>query len=130
MAKVRKRTWKPAGWKEGDKLKKAWAVDYTDNNGDRQRKQFPTSEGAHAFRVEVEGQLRAGRSGRTLTRSRSRKLRKSMSSTSRFVRSVVNDFPNVTLLWWRADSGITFAPIPNGSKRTKACAAPRHSLRE
>lgn len=56
MAKVRKRTWKAA---DGSP-RQAWAVDYTDNNGDRQRKQFPTSKEAHAFRVEVEGQIRSG----------------------------------------------------------------------
>ncbi|TCU68238.1 site-specific recombinase XerC [Bradyrhizobium sp. R2.2-H] len=60
MASIRKRTWKPAGWKEGDKLREAWAVDYTDQNGDRQRKQFRTKGKADAFRIEVEGQIRAG----------------------------------------------------------------------
>lgn len=60
MAKVRKRTWKPKGWKQGDKLKEAWVVDFTDSNGERDRKQFPTSKKANDFRVEVEGQIRAG----------------------------------------------------------------------
>ncbi|MGK7058057.1 tyrosine-type recombinase/integrase [Bradyrhizobium sp. 1050_B9_N1_2] len=56
MAKVRKRTWKAA---DGSP-RQAWTVDYTDNQGERQRKQFPTSKKANDFRVEVEGQIRAG----------------------------------------------------------------------
>lgn len=56
MAKVRKRTWKTA---EGES-RTAWAVDFTDSNGARQRKQFRTKSAADAFRVETEGQLRAG----------------------------------------------------------------------
>jgi integrase len=56
MAKVRKRTWTTAA---GER-RQAWAVDYTDQNGDRQRKQFRTKAAADAFRIEVEGQIRAG----------------------------------------------------------------------
>ncbi len=57
---IRKRTWKPAGWKEGDKLREAWALDYTDRSGNRQRKQFRTKGKADAERVLIEGQIRAG----------------------------------------------------------------------
>jgi integrase len=56
MAKVRKRTWTTA---EGE-ARQAWACDYVDSNGSRQRKQFRTKAAADAFRVEVESQIRAG----------------------------------------------------------------------
>lgn len=56
MATTRKRTWKGA-----DGIpRQAWAVDFIDSNGKRQRRQFPTKAKADAFRVETEGQLRAG----------------------------------------------------------------------
>jgi integrase len=56
MAKVTKRTWKTG---KGES-RKAFAVDFSDSNGDRQRRQFKTKAEADAFRVETEGQLRGG----------------------------------------------------------------------
>lgn len=56
MASVRKRTWTTA---KGEK-RTAWAVDFTDASGNRERRQFATKREADAFRVEIEGQLRAG----------------------------------------------------------------------
>jgi len=56
MASVRKRTWiGPSG-----EAKTAWVVDYTDNQGDRQRKHFATKKAADAFRINIEGQLQSG----------------------------------------------------------------------
>jgi integrase len=56
VAKVRKRTWAAA---DGTP-RQAWAVDFTDSNGERQRKQFRTKAAADLFRVETESQLRPG----------------------------------------------------------------------
>jgi integrase len=56
MAKIRKRQWTTSGGEE----RIAWAVDFVDSNGTRQRKQFRTRKEADAFRVDIEGQLRAG----------------------------------------------------------------------
>lgn len=56
MAKIRKRQWKTATGEP----RAAWSVDFVDNNGKRQRKQFTTRKAADAFRVDVEGQLRTG----------------------------------------------------------------------
>jgi integrase len=56
MAKLRKRSWATAA----GEARTAWAVDFTDSNGERQRKQFRSRREADAFRVEIEGQLRAG----------------------------------------------------------------------
>ena len=56
MAKVRKRQWKTAS----GEARTAWAVDFVDSTGGRQRKQFGSSREAHAFRVEIEGQLANG----------------------------------------------------------------------
>lgn len=56
MAKVRKREWITAA----GEARVAWAVDFVDSNGERQRKQFRSRKEADAFRVETEGQLRAG----------------------------------------------------------------------
>jgi integrase len=56
MATVKKRRWKTADGKE----RIAFRVDFVDSNGVRQRKQFRTSADANAFRVDVEGKLRAG----------------------------------------------------------------------
>jgi integrase len=56
MAKVRKRSWTTAA----GETRTAWAVDFTDVAGIRQRKQFRTKGAADTFRVETEGQLRAG----------------------------------------------------------------------
>ncbi|MCW5703772.1 MAG: site-specific integrase [Bradyrhizobium sp.] len=56
MAKVRKRTWTAAN----GETRTAWAVDFTDSNGARQRKQFRSKRAADDFRVEIEGKLRAG----------------------------------------------------------------------
>jgi integrase len=56
MAAVRKRAWTaPSG-----ETKTAWMVDYTDNQGERQRKHFPTKKAADAFRINIEGQLQTG----------------------------------------------------------------------
>ena len=56
MASVRKRHWKTA---RGE-ARSAWAVDYVDAAGNRKREQFDTKREADAYRVEIEGQLKAG----------------------------------------------------------------------
>ena len=56
MAIVRKRTWKTA---KGEP-RSGFAVDYFDTQGERQRRQFATRAEAHDFRIEIEGQMRAG----------------------------------------------------------------------
>jgi integrase len=56
MASVRKRTWMASS----GKTRTAWVVDYTDGQGDRQRKHFPSKKAADAFRINIEGQLQAG----------------------------------------------------------------------
>ena len=56
MASIRKRQWRNG---KGE-VKTAWAVDFFDARGARQRRQFPTKREADAFRIEVEGQLRSG----------------------------------------------------------------------
>ena len=56
MASVRKRQWTTAKGVE----KTAYFVDFYDNNGDRQRKQFSRFKAAEKFRVQVEGQLADG----------------------------------------------------------------------
>lgn len=56
MAIVRKRSWKTA---KGEP-RSGFAVDYFDTQGERQRKQFATRAEANDFRVEIEGQMRAG----------------------------------------------------------------------
>lgn len=56
MATVRKRTWRTAA----GETKTAWSVDFTDQAGTRQRKQFSTKKAADVFRVAVEGQMQAG----------------------------------------------------------------------
>jgi integrase len=56
MASVRKRQWQNASGQPSIR----WAVDFLDAQGKRQRKQFETRREADAFRVEIEGQLRAG----------------------------------------------------------------------
>jgi integrase-like protein len=56
MASIRKRRWKTA---KGEP-RIAWAVDFTDASGNRERRQFESRREADAFRVEIEGQLRAG----------------------------------------------------------------------
>ena len=56
MASIRKRTWTTP---KGDE-RTAWAVDFTDASGHRERRQFATKREADTFRVEIEGQLRAG----------------------------------------------------------------------
>jgi integrase len=56
MTSIRKRVWKaPSG-----ESKMAWVVDYADSRGARQRKHFPSKKAADAFRIDVEGQMRAG----------------------------------------------------------------------
>lgn len=56
MASVRKRTWTTS---KGER-RTAWAVSFADASGTRQRRQFNTKREADAFRVEAEGQVRAG----------------------------------------------------------------------
>lgn len=56
MAKISKRTWKTA---TGD-ARTAWRCDFTDASGHRQRKQFSTRREADAFRIKIEGEVRAG----------------------------------------------------------------------
>ena len=56
MATVRKRSWRTA---KGE-TKLAWAVDFVDQAGTRQRKQFHTKREADSFRINIEGQLRTG----------------------------------------------------------------------
>lgn len=56
MASIKKRTWQTAA----GEARTAWQVDFVDAAGGRQRKQFTTKREADAFRVEIEGQLRAG----------------------------------------------------------------------
>lgn len=56
MALVRKRNWKTS---KGE-ARSGFAVDWFDASGDRQRKQFETRAEANDFRVEIEGQMRAG----------------------------------------------------------------------
>jgi len=56
MATVRKREWTTAKGVE----KTAYFVDFYDNNGGRQRKQFNRFKAADKFRVKMEGQLSDG----------------------------------------------------------------------
>jgi integrase len=56
MASIRKRNWRTA---KGEH-RTAWAVDFVDTNGQRQRKQFESRREADDFRIEIEGQLRSG----------------------------------------------------------------------
>lgn len=53
---VRKRIWRTGN----GETKSGWVVDYVDERGRRARRQFETKRLADAFRVEAEGQLRAG----------------------------------------------------------------------
>jgi integrase len=53
---IRKRTWKNADGAETTR----WIVDLMDANGHRERRQFESRKEAEAFRVETEGQMRAG----------------------------------------------------------------------
>ena len=53
---VRKRVWRTC---KGE-TKVGWVVDYVDEQGHRARRQFETKRQADAYRVEAEGQLRAG----------------------------------------------------------------------
>ena len=56
MAGVSKRKWKTSN----GEARQSWQVDYTDETGARQRKQFKTKREADAFRVSVEGGLADG----------------------------------------------------------------------
>jgi integrase len=56
MASVRKRTWRTTT----GETKTAWQVDFFDNRGDRQRKSFHLKKDADSFRIDVEGQIKAG----------------------------------------------------------------------
>lgn len=53
---IRKRTWKNADGAETTR----WIVDLIDGNGHRERRQFESRQEADAFRIETEGQMRAG----------------------------------------------------------------------
>lgn len=56
MASIRKRRWKTA---TGER-REAFFVDFYDNNGQRDRRQFATRREADDFRIEIEGQIRGG----------------------------------------------------------------------
>lgn len=56
MASIRKRQWTTA---KGEP-RTGWAVDFADSQGKRERRQFTSRREADDFRVEIEGQLRAG----------------------------------------------------------------------
>src|SRR5882724_3120967 len=56
MTTVRKRNWKTS---KGE-ARKGFAVDYFDDQGRRQRKQFEKRAEADAFRIELESQIRKG----------------------------------------------------------------------
>lgn len=56
MASVKKRTWTTS---KGE-ARSAWRVDWTDQNGKRQRTQRDTKREADDFRVTIEGQLKDG----------------------------------------------------------------------
>jgi integrase len=56
MASIRKRTWRT---KTGE-LRTGWLVDFVDAQGNRDRRQFEFKREADAFRIEIEGQIRAG----------------------------------------------------------------------
>jgi integrase len=56
MTAIRKRTWTTS---KGEQ-RTAWAVDFTDAGGKRQRRHFDSRREADSFRVETEGQLRVG----------------------------------------------------------------------
>ena len=92
MAKVRKRTWIAAN----GETRTAWAVDFTDSNGARQRKQFRSKRAADDFRVEIEESSGPARSGPTPTASRSKKLPSRISNTSRAVASGMSDSRSIT----------------------------------
>lgn len=55
MATVRKRTWVVNGV-----TKTGWSVDYVDQYGNRERKQFTTKKFADAYRIEIESNLQNG----------------------------------------------------------------------
>lgn len=56
MATVRKRSWTAP---DGEK-KIAWVVDFVDQNGSRERKQFTTKRFADAYKIDVESKLQNG----------------------------------------------------------------------
>lgn len=56
MAAIRKRRWTTAAGEE----RTGWTVDFTDANGKRHWKQFALRREADAYRVEIEGKLKAG----------------------------------------------------------------------
>lgn len=53
---IRKRSWKNEDGTESTR----WIVDVSDANGHRERRQFESRKEAEVFRVETEGQMRAG----------------------------------------------------------------------
>jgi integrase len=56
MASIRKRKWRtPKG-----EARVAWMVDFTDDAGNRDRKQFESKPQADAFRIKMEGELQTG----------------------------------------------------------------------
>src|SRR5918995_572197 len=56
MAKIVERTWTGADGTE----RRGWQVDFRDQNGKRQRKQFQRRKDADAFMVTARGQVQAG----------------------------------------------------------------------
>lgn len=56
MASVRKRTWTTAA----GETKTAWAVDFTDTRGNRQRKHFHLKKEAENFCTDIRSQLKGG----------------------------------------------------------------------
>jgi len=56
LASIRKRKWITGSGEE----RIAFAVDFTDDNGSRQRRQFASKREADAFRVDIESQMRSG----------------------------------------------------------------------
>ena len=56
MASIWKRQWKTGS----GEFRAGWEVAFADAEGKRQRRQFTSRREADAFRVEIEGQLRAG----------------------------------------------------------------------
>ena len=57
MASIRKRQWRNSD----GQVSTAWSVSYVDRQGHRERRQFRTKKEADAFRIEIEGQILAGK---------------------------------------------------------------------
>jgi hypothetical protein len=56
VARICKRTWQTS---KGE-WRTSWQVDFVDQRGTRQRKHFTLRKAADAYRIAVEGQIRAG----------------------------------------------------------------------